>query len=263
MGNKQNKGTADIAANAESNPPGQGITASGQEEDKGTNPGAKAASSINQSPRDSRTKKSVNRKERTKSTIPPDKFEKFLICLKELPFDVNESEFKNIAENLKVATFDENDVILKKGELGKGIYLVVDGFCTVVTDSGDVLRVVKDQDFFGEVSSFYDKACSATVLCGKDATELLWLPKSVLEQFIHRPVEFPILKWFVKRRYLDIEGTTIQKDVIQELLSEAVVQAPLFHEWSSAAINCVVRSVIEDQNVVFYSAESEIFSSGK
>lgn len=257
MGNKQNKSSADAAETFPVDPNGQAITPPGGGHD------ATGNLSINPQVLESARKKPVKKKGGRKSVISPDKFEKFLGCLKEFPFDVNENKFKTVAENLKVVRFNKNDPVLKKGEQGKGIYLVINGFCTVVTVSGDVLRVVEDEDFFGEVSSFYNKPCSATVLCGEDETELLWLPKNVLDNFVSGPVDFPILKWFVKRRYLDIEGTSIQKDIVREMLTEGVKEAPLFHEWSADAVDSIVRTVIDDQSVIFYSKGSEIFSSGK
>ena len=260
MGNKQYKGSVDAA---------QTLPADATEHDTALAAPPEVVSDATEDPLinppavESARKKSVKRKGGKKPAISPDKFEKFLGCLKEFPFDVDENEFKNVSVNLKVVRFNKNDPILRKGEPGKGVYLVVNGFCNVVTASGDVLRVVEDEDFFGEVSVFYNRPCSATVLCGEDGTELLWLPKNVLENLVSGPVDFPILKWFVKRRYLDIEGTSIQKDIIREMLTEGVKEAPLFHEWSVDAVNSIVRTIIDDQGVICYFAGTEIFSSGK
>ena len=264
MGNKQNKGTANYAQAEPASVVGHDEPVSAIEQDNNEVPDEPARSlPLNSSKLESNRKKSARIKGPQKSAIPRDKFEKFLRCLKELPFDVSENDFKDIAENLQVVKCSKNDIILRKGEDGKGVYLVVDGFCIVFTVSGDALRYVDDEDFFGEVSSFYNRPCSATVVCGKDRTELLWLPKAAIQQFISASVDVPILKWFVRRRYLDIEGTSIQKDIVREMVTEACRNAPLFHEWSADAINCVVRSVIDDQGIIFYSAESDIFTSGK
>lgn len=206
--------------------------------------------------------KSEGKKEH-KPVIPPEKFEKFLRCLNDLPFEIKESQFKALADCLLTVTFNEGETILQKGKDGNGIYLVVDGFCYVRSDSEEVYRIIEDEDYFGEVSSFYHKTCSATVICGKDGTELLLLPASVLKNFVLGPVDFPMLKWFVKRRYLDLEGTSIQNDVVFEIMKEAVENAPIFHEWSAPAVESVVRSVINDKQVIFYAAGNEIFASSK
>jgi len=264
MGNKQNKGTANYAHAEPENAVREDEPVPGLEEDNNEIPN-KTAGGLpqNSSKIEPNRRYSARTKGQKTPVIPRDKFEKFLRCLKEFPFDVNEDDFKDIAENLEVVKFNKNDIILTKGEDGKGVYLVVDGFCIVYTVSGDALRYVDDEDFFGEVSSFYNRPCSATVVCGKDRTELLLLPKAAIQRFIRGSVDLPVLKWFVKRRYLDIEGTSIQKDIVREMVTEACRNVPLFHEWSADAINCVVRSVIDDQSIVFYFAGSDIFTSGE
>lgn len=196
--------------------------------------------------------------------IPPDKFEKFLRCLQGFPFDINENQFKDLAKSLRTVNFNENDLILKKGAPGKGIYLVVDGYCRVTSETGgEVIRLIADEDFFGEVSSFYNKACTATVICGRDGTELLWLPDNALGNFLTTPVDYPLLKWFAKRKYLDVEGTSMDGEIILEMTIEAVENAPIFREWSSPAMKSVVHSAISNSNVVFYPAGNEIFSCGE
>ena len=268
MGNNQNKSNATVAQNerapaAAEEAPTENAQSLGPSDHTLLDSNVHEENANVRALRESKSKKSVKKKPEQRSLISPDKFQKFLRCLKEFPFAINENLFKDLAENLKDVTFNKNDVILPKGEHGKGIYLVVDGFCTVNSASGDVIRFIEDEDFFGEVSSFYNKTCSATVICGKDKTELLWLPKDVLEQFMTGQVDIPLLQWFVKRRYLDLEGTSIQQDIIKEMLTNAVLKAPLFHEWSSDAIDCVIESVIDDKSVVLYSAGHELFACGK
>ena len=252
MGNKQGKSTTGISSNQVLEP-GQGANES---EDIGpVSPERRAG-------REHKGAESVAT-ENQNTTIPIDQFNKFLNCLKAMPFDIDENEFQNIAAHLQIVTVDKGESILEKGRRGKGIYLVASGGCEVLSDTNEVLRVIKDEDFFGEVSSFYGRPCTTTVVSSKNGTELLWLPRDILENVLHVPVDFPVGNWFVKRRYVDVDGIASRYDVVKETLIDTVKEAAPFHGWSLEAIKTVVEAVIAEDGIICYSEGSELFSSGK
>ncbi len=197
-----------------------------------------------------------------KSKIPRDLFVKFINCMRQMPFEITEEQFQQLANLLQVVTFDKNETVLQKGENGKGIFLVVNGHCKVISDDDIVIRIIEDEDYFGEISSFYDRPCSASVLTGEDNTKMLLLPQEVLDDFMERPVKYPLIDLFISRRYLDLENTSMKDNIIAEITRSAMINAPPFHNWSSEAIDSIIGSVVP-QNVVFFPAGADIFFCGK
>ena len=207
-------------------------------------------------------RKSKKSQRQQNSTIPIDLFTKFIRCLREMPFDISEEQFQGLATLLQIVTFNENDVIVEKGRPGQGMYLVVSGYCKVIANDNIVLRIIEDEDFFGEISTFYQRPCTASVVAGVNETKLLWLPEVELGDVMKRPVDYPLVKWFINRRYLDLEQTDKQKEIIREMTMLMLCAAPPFHGWSLEAVATVVDAVLKE-DIVCYPAGADVFFCGK
>eukprot|EP00794_Sanderia_malayensis_P012644 gene12644-13942_t len=190
--------------------------------------------------------------------IPMDLFMKFTNCLRDMVFEINEDLFQKLANLLEVVTFNKDEVILEKGRDAKGVFLVVNGYCKVVSENDICIATLEDEDYFGEISSFYKRKCSANVKAGEDDTKLLLLPSSSFDGFMQRPVDYPLMDFYVKRKYLDFENTPMEDRIIREITKLAITDAPPFHNWSTGAIEAVVNSILPE-NIVFYPAGADVF----
>lgn len=256
MGNNPGTGGKSLETNAD---PGQAQAVQGDAavSSQPKSPGPKKSSKQ----KDNAKRKSKKSQGRPNSTIPIDLFTKFIRCLRDMPFDISEEQFQGLATLLQIVTFNENDVIIKKGKPGQGVYLVVDGYCKVIADDNIVLRVIEDEDFFGEISTFYKRPCTASVVAGVDETKLLWLPETELDDVMKRPVDYPLINWYINRRYLDLEQTDMQKEIIREMAMLMLCAAPPFHGWSQEAVATVADSILKE-DIVCYPAGAELFFCG-
>ncbi len=69
------------------------------------------------------------------------------------------------------------DVLIKKGDVGREMYMIARGEVEVVDDYGSVLKTLKDGDFFGEIGILMSKPRTATVRA-KTTCDLFVLDKA-------------------------------------------------------------------------------------
>ena len=257
MGTVPSKGGKNVETNVD---PGRS-PAGDEAAAKAKSPGPKQSLQTSPKQKDAK-RKSKKSQGQQNSAIPIDLFTKFIRCMRGMPFDISEEQFQGLATLLQIVTFNENDVIVEKGRPGQGIYLVVGGYCKVTANDNIVLRIIEDEDFFGEISTLYKRPCTASVVAGVNETKLLWLPETELGNVMKRPVDYPLVKWFINRRYLDLEQTDMQKEIIREMTMLMLYAAPPFHGWSQEAVAAVADAVLKE-DIVCYPAGADVFFCGK
>src|SRR5215218_2148968 len=77
--------------------------------------------------------------------------------------DLPTAELRLIAERSEEVSFGAGEWIIRQGDEGSSVYVIVDGEVTVVIDDED-RRVLSKGSFFGEVSVLLDEPASASIV---------------------------------------------------------------------------------------------------
>ncbi len=90
--------------------------------------------------------------------------------LKKVPLfrGLSDSHLKRIARRVREREFTEGDAVLKQGELGIGLFVIVDGDAKVIRKLDDgterELDTLTNTDFFGELSLLDDASRVASIV---------------------------------------------------------------------------------------------------
>ena len=77
--------------------------------------------------------------------------------------------------------------IVRQGQVGTGLYLIVDGSVNVVRGAGDVVATLKPGDFFGELSVVDQQPRNANVQATEPTTVLAVASWDLLSLLEHDP----------------------------------------------------------------------------
>src|SRR4029453_8635398 len=100
--------------------------------------------------------------------------------------------------------------IIRKGDLGRQMYIVVRGEADVVDDAGRVLKTFRDGDFFGEIALLSNQPRTATVRA-RTACDLVALDQASFSRILHDHPQFAdsILKIARERYDLNLHRDTL------------------------------------------------------
>lgn len=104
---------------------------------------------------------------------------------------LTENELESIASNILIKIFDKENVIIKEGEEGDSMFILIEGLLNVFVKNKDGIDVhvgnLKAGDFFGEMSLFTGEPRSATV---KASTKCLVfeINKEIISPLIHKRI---------------------------------------------------------------------------
>lgn len=112
--------------------------------------------------------------------------------------DLSKSDLKKVSERMAEDHFPAKTTILKEGEEGMGFFFVVlDGSATVV-QHGKEVAVLKQGDFFGEVTSLNGGPRTASVR----TNSALWVMRLTDSNFRPFLEEFPKVTFRILERVL-------------------------------------------------------------
>ena len=102
------------------------------------------------------------------------------------------------------------EVLIKKGEIGREMYIIEQGEVEVVDDTGKVLKVLSDGDTFGEVGVVLSQARNATVRT-KIPTDLYVLDKADFSRILRDNPNFAsaVLKVAKERLNIDVKAESL------------------------------------------------------
>jgi CRP-like cAMP-binding protein len=99
------------------------------------------------------------------------------------------------------------EVLIRKGDLGREMYILVRGEAEVLDDGGRVLQTFRDGDFFGEIALLIHTPRTATVRA-KTACDLMALDKASFDRILHDhpPFADSVLRVANERYGLDLRA---------------------------------------------------------
>jgi CRP-like cAMP-binding protein len=96
---------------------------------------------------------------------------------------------------------DAGEVVIKKGDIGRELYLVARGQVEVIGETGKVLKVLRDGDIFGEIAVLTSQPRTADVRA-KTACDLFVLDKADFSRILRdNPHIAEAVKQIAKERY--------------------------------------------------------------
>ena len=177
--------------------------------------------------------------------ISQNSFSKFMHCIGNLPFLLSEEEFDTIVYDVEERKYAPGTVILKEGQESPGIFVIVNGTCLLYASDGTTpLKTLETKQFFGEVSVFFKRQCTATVKCSDtgECTVVL-LSKARAMELIENskePFDIPLVDWFKHNRYLDVSDILPFGSTSRAMIKESMLETTLFHNWPDESLNRVL-----------------------
>src|SRR5262249_44240729 len=90
---------------------------------------------------------------------------------------------------LRPRMVEAGETIIRKGEIGREMYLLARGEVEVLDDSGEVVNVLKDGDFFGEIALLMSTPRVANVRA-RSSCDLFVLDKADFNRILHDHPQF-------------------------------------------------------------------------
>jgi len=98
--------------------------------------------------------------------------------------NVDEEFLESLANEMHIRLFNKNDNIILKGEVGRALFFILKGEVSVISDDGEnILNVMGEQQFFGEIGVLFSVPRTATCFASKKSI-ILTLTKENLKKLL-------------------------------------------------------------------------------
>ena len=129
---------------------------------------------------------------------------------------LSREEFKQIVANLTLRHYDEETIVVKEGDAGASLFIVVQGQVRVFTRDPKQREVtlanLGEGEFFGEISLLTGKPRTATIITST-SSELLELTKDDFEKIVKK---YPHVRKVVEEFHLQRAHKTVEA-IVQSL----------------------------------------------
>lgn len=112
---------------------------------------------------------------------------------------LNEDSLRDLSAQLQLKEFEANKVVLKKGEPGTSLYIILQGRVAVVGDEGQTLSEMGVGDIFGEMSLLSGEPITTSI----HSRENLRLATLSSKDFKHVLNRYPVLQVFFYRMLVE------------------------------------------------------------
>lgn len=124
--------------------------------------------------------------------------------------DLSREEFQQVVNRLKLRYFEKNSVIVKEGEPGDSMFVVVHGDVRVLTHTPNKVEVflanLGEGEFFGEIALLTGKPRTATIITNSQS-ELMELTRDDYDNII---AKYPHVKKVVEEFHLQRTYKTVE-----------------------------------------------------
>lgn len=124
-----------------------------------------------------------------------------------IPFFENVSKdcIQAIIDFLEPRVVSAGSLIVRKSEIGNEMYFICKGTAEVISADGkQILKVLKDGDFFGEISLLFSKPRTASVRASSDCV-LFVLTRKDFNQVMKQFPSFQLQMKQIKNKYVAID----------------------------------------------------------
>lgn len=127
--------------------------------------------------------------------------DKFYDILRKLEIfePLDEDSLRDLSSQLKVKEYGTNKIVLKKGDPGTNLYIILEGRVAVIGEEGQVLSEMTVGDIFGEMSLLSGEPVT-TSIHSREKTRLATLSS---KDFKHVLNKYPVLQVFFYRMLVE------------------------------------------------------------
>ena len=171
---------------------------------------------------------------------------------------LDEDSLRDLSAQLRLQEFSENKILLKKGDPGTNLYIVLEGRVAVIGDEGQTLSEMTSGDIFGEMSLLSGEPIT-TSIHSREKTNLAILSS---KDFKHVLNKYPVLQVFFYRMLVDrSQANTIRAGTISSGMTGRLSEintVELFQLINSSQKTGKVQLVLDDGSAVITFNEGEL-----
>ena len=186
--------------------------------------------------------------------------DKFYDILRKLEIfePLDEDSLRDLSGQLQLKEFAANKIVLKKGDPGTSLYIVLEGRVAVVGDEGQTLSEMTVGNIFGEMSLLSGEPVTTSVH-SRERTRLATLSS---KDFKHVLNKYPILQVFFYRMLVDrSQANTLRAGTISSGMTGRLSEinpVDLFQLINSSQKTGRVQLIFEDENAMVVFNEGEL-----
>ncbi len=171
---------------------------------------------------------------------------------------LDEDSLRDLSAQLQLKEFSENKIILKKGDPGTSLYIVLEGRVAVIGDEGQTLSEMTTGEIFGEMSLLSGEPVT-TSIHSREKTNLAILSS---KDFKHVLNKYPVLQVFFYRMLVDrSQANTIRAGTISSGMTGRLSEintVELFQLINSSQKTGKVQLVLDDGSAGIAFNEGEL-----
>nr|WP_321465229.1 cyclic nucleotide-binding domain-containing protein [uncultured Desulfobulbus sp.] len=189
--------------------------------------------------------------------------DKFYDLLRQLDIfePLDDNSLRDLSGQLKLKDYDANKVILKKGDPGTHLYIVLEGKVAVIGDSGQTLSEMVTGSIFGEMSLLSGEPVTTTIH-SREKTRLASLSSKDFKHVLNR---YPILQVFFYRMLVErAQANTMRAGTISSGMSgrlSDINAVELFQLINSSQKSGKVILSLDDGNAEVVFNEGELIKT--
>lgn len=155
-----------------------------------------------------------------------------LHLLQSFPFfrNIDRLDLKQVVESFTLAKFEQDEIIIRKGDRGDNFYVVISGSVSVLNDAGLSVAKLTTGEVFGEMSLLSDESVSATIQAS-EPSEIMYVDNAKFKVLLSK---YPTLQDYFTRllakrlsnanRYRSLDFVSIMTGRLGEFPPEALFQ---------------------------------------
>jgi len=171
---------------------------------------------------------------------------------------LDEDSLRDLSGQLQLQEFDPHKIVLKKGEPGTSLYIVLEGRVAVIGDEGQTLSEMSVGDIFGEMSLLSGEPVTTTIH-SREKTRLATLSSKDFKHVLNR---YPVLQVFFYRMLVErAQANTLRAGTISSGMTGRLSEinpVELFQLINSSQKTGKVQLTLDDGNAVVAFHEGEL-----
>jgi hypothetical protein len=174
---------------------------------------------------------------------------------------LNEDSLRDLSAQLQLKEFGENKVILKKGDPGTSLYIILEGRVAVIGDNGQTLSEMTVGNIFGEMSLLSGEPVT-TSIHSREKTRLASLSS---KDFKHTLNKYPLLQVFFYRMLVErAQSNTMRAGTISSGMTgrlSDINAVELFQLINSSQKTGKVQLILDEGNAMVFFNEGELIKA--
>ncbi len=109
--------------------------------------------------------------------------------------NIDSHSLEKVINFFKLNTFEKDDIIIRKGEMGGNFFIIVTGSVNVINEAGITISTLHKGDVFGEMSLICNERVGATIQV-REKTSILYIDQTNFKRILEH---FPSIQLYFSR----------------------------------------------------------------